>query len=867
MNISLAENTLPTSEKAVVGASPSESSTWRDYFSRGEWLIYATIVLAGLLLRWIGLGDRPYHHDESLHGMYGRYFYDFPDQNYYRYDPMLHGPFLYNLLRIVYSSFGYSDFGARVPIAILGSLFILLPFLFRQYMSRRSLLVLTGAIALSPTLIYWSRFLREDFGVLSTLFLIYFGATVAAPRLKSLCVLVGLFLMFSMKANFYVFLALIAGFFVYEALFNFFREGELASRIRSSYRSFRAGKDQGPIAWPPLSIGETFFLSALGVAVVVLGLSTLRFLDRSTALWSVLAVAAVPVAYHLGKFFVERFVLEIRDRPRWPFILTACFIAINIGALWLSYDSASGAASVSAPGYYITAYVIVVLLLAFYFLWEYLKYLAPLLPAGTLRGMVLHLVQEWRYVSVALVIGAFASIYLYSAGFRHDVFQLVQNQNAGTCPYLPAGGGEDLWSTIVCATLGYKPPSILYGFYYWMHHHSIERIQGPFLHHFYVLSWYETIFIVAYLAHLWSFYRTASRGVQIGGVLIVALTFLSIFFAFTHNFGDSSAKGIWAFFKLKDHLDAAALPLLLLHPVLLTTEHLRKGERGLAFLGYFFTANFFTYSYLGEKVPWLSMYILVPGLVYLVLYFENYLRQHPLRSPTVDWATILERTGFVLILLGIIFILQEPTPALSRTQPTSPEQAYNLTFIGFGIGLYLLSLVSSYTAWLGRVRIAALLLTVAILWNLRAALLTNFVYAGEAREYISQVHTTPEFRDLMWQLRAENASQIRGYKPTILISGDAVWPSTWYLRDIPEYKFSAPANERSNFKYIIQDWKDPAENVPEGFIATRLNLRGWWVPDLKQITLKKFLNYALNKTPWNQPGYSYVTLLVNEKKG
>ena len=55
-----------------------EQSSWTSYFTNPQWALYGVLLAVGLLLRWVMLDARPYHHDESLHGMYGRYFFDFP---------------------------------------------------------------------------------------------------------------------------------------------------------------------------------------------------------------------------------------------------------------------------------------------------------------------------------------------------------------------------------------------------------------------------------------------------------------------------------------------------------------------------------------------------------------------------------------------------------------------------------------------------------------------------------------------------------------------------------------------------------------------------------------------------------------------
>jgi len=154
-------------DSAPAAAAAAEAKSWTGYFLAREWVAFGLFIAIGIILRWTMLDMRPYHHDESLHGMYGRYFYDFPNSNYYKYDPMLHGPMLYNCMRFIYAMFGDSLWAARTPVCVMGTLFMFVPFLYRAHLKRSTVLILTAAVALSPTLIYWSRFLREDFWVVS----------------------------------------------------------------------------------------------------------------------------------------------------------------------------------------------------------------------------------------------------------------------------------------------------------------------------------------------------------------------------------------------------------------------------------------------------------------------------------------------------------------------------------------------------------------------------------------------------------------------------------------------------------------------------------------------------------------------------
>lgn len=114
------------------------------------------------------LGDKPYHHDESL---YAKYSYDYASQNFYRFDPILHGPMLFAVQALCFKVFGDTDFTGRLTSAISGILLIYLCgfLLFLIFKNLNPVLSLLTLMALSPTLSYFSRFLGMDM-LLSLLF-------------------------------------------------------------------------------------------------------------------------------------------------------------------------------------------------------------------------------------------------------------------------------------------------------------------------------------------------------------------------------------------------------------------------------------------------------------------------------------------------------------------------------------------------------------------------------------------------------------------------------------------------------------------------------------------------------------------------
>lgn len=634
-------------------------------FTPPQWAIFLGIVVIGSLFRWVALDMRPLHHDESLHAMFGKYYYDFPDHNYYKYDPMMHGPLLYNVLVAVYASLGVSTWSARFPPAVIGTLLMILPIFFRRYLKPTTILCLSGAIAISPTLIYWARFIREDsFVVLGFMACIY-GLFAAEQRHKALYVLLGVAIHYCSKENFLVHVAMLLGYFVFEALFT----QAVHQRLHSSLSPMFAWIGRSPIQ-----------------------------------------------------------------------LFTATAIAI------------------------------------------------------------------------------FFYVFFYSAGFRHS-----------------AGVLEGLYK----------------GVEYWWSHHDMERIVGPFLFHGYVLSWYESVFVLIAIAQGALVYLRAPRLIQVL-IVVTLLTGLGAVFAFEHD--KVPEYSVFKLFKLKNTFDIAALLIFVVHSVLLTVTHLLEKNYRLAFFGYWFTSNLFTYSYLGEKVPWLAMYPLLAGIVYLALYFQER-EDLLLRWKEVKIGDILYVIGTVLMVLGIIFFLEG-----------SPGR--NWIFVVLGAILSVIAVLDTTFGLFRPVNLVTTVIVFTCAYNLRASLQTNFIYPGKATEFLSQVHTTDELIALASEVRSTVELQRLGYRPHVFVDGDPVWPLTWYFKDLPEYNYTAGVQERNKFKYQFLTYEE-GKSPPAGYRTRRVELRGWWVPEYKEMKWKNFLLYALNHTPWNPTGFSYATFneLIGEEPG
>jgi predicted membrane-bound mannosyltransferase len=132
-------------------------SRWRQL--DGVLLIVVVLVLVALVLHVVDLGVRAMHHDESLHATFSWYL---TDGRGYRHDPLMHGPFQFHVIAVFFAIFGDSETIARLPAALLGTALVATPLLLRRWLGGVGVVATSLFLMVSPSLLYFSRFARND---------------------------------------------------------------------------------------------------------------------------------------------------------------------------------------------------------------------------------------------------------------------------------------------------------------------------------------------------------------------------------------------------------------------------------------------------------------------------------------------------------------------------------------------------------------------------------------------------------------------------------------------------------------------------------------------------------------------------------
>ena len=166
-------NTPRDPAQSQAGSSPMNlmSRLWAD--RTFGWLEagFLLIVVVALVMRLWELGGRTVHYDEAIHlhfawrlsesdGAFLGWPWIFGSN--YIHSPWMHGPFQIEFTAVMFKLFGDTDVTARLGYVLFGTALVAVPYFFRDYLGRTGSFLAAMMLALSPTLLYFSRFGRND---------------------------------------------------------------------------------------------------------------------------------------------------------------------------------------------------------------------------------------------------------------------------------------------------------------------------------------------------------------------------------------------------------------------------------------------------------------------------------------------------------------------------------------------------------------------------------------------------------------------------------------------------------------------------------------------------------------------------------
>ena len=125
---------------------------------RLEWGFVLIAAVAAALRLW-ELDGRVMHYDEAIHLHYA---WKLARGVEFLHSPWMHGPLQIEMVAVFLRIFGDTDFVARLPYALFGVALVALPYFLRRQIGDSGAICAAVILTFSPSLLYFSRFGRND---------------------------------------------------------------------------------------------------------------------------------------------------------------------------------------------------------------------------------------------------------------------------------------------------------------------------------------------------------------------------------------------------------------------------------------------------------------------------------------------------------------------------------------------------------------------------------------------------------------------------------------------------------------------------------------------------------------------------------
>jgi predicted membrane-bound mannosyltransferase/DNA-binding beta-propeller fold protein YncE len=723
-------------------------TTWLDQPVFSIWpqftvyhLIVSLILLTTAVSRFTILGARVMSHDEVNHVVPAYTFYQ---GGGYRYDPVTHGPLQFHLITLSYTLFGANDFSARVPNAVFGiGVVIFALFAFKKYLGRVGSLVAGFLFTISPFISYYSRYTRNE------IYIVFWGMALLWGVLRYLelgqkrtllFLTVITALHFTDKATSYIFTAELLIFLAVIFAVRVMSKPWQSQKVRTGFFI---------VIGITLAVGLALF--AVGYNALTHGTSTvpegsvgvsLGGLDLTTRLiiggLGLLLVAGLLVA---GWLLIKGIGWSgIRDERTFDLLILQITIVLPLLAA-LPMDILG-----FNPLDYSTNGIITSLL-----------FIMPLAAIAIAVGV------WWNWKVWALNLSLFWGIFTI---FYTSLFTQGLGLHMG-----------------LMGALGY-----------WLAQQGVVRGTQPL--YYYALIQIPTYeFLPAFgtvLAAIFAFRRSASspkpeQSPDHENVLEISIDEnLDTNATFETSGNDEFAD---------DHQDS-------LPDIVNEKPHLRivdnEGECRhtpvLVLLLYWSVMSLITFSFAGERMPWLASHIAMP-----LILTSGWSLGRLIES--FDWSDFKQQRGWIVVLTGLLFLLSTlrtfghifgSMPPFQGKELENLEATNNfllafITMAATGTALFIL-----LRKWQVR-QIAKLIIILfsAILTfvTIRTTFRANFILYDTAKEFLVYAHAARDPKDVLEQVEEISFRLTGGKDIVVAYDNDMLYPYWWYFRDYPNKRW------------------------------------------------------------------------------
>ena len=257
----------------------------------------------------------------------------------------------------------------------------------------------------------------------------------------------------------------------------------------------------------------------------------------------------------------------------------------------------------------------------------------------------------------------------------------------------------------------------------------------------------------------------------------------------------------------------------------------------IGFLGYMTITSLLGYSFAGEKMPWLTVHIVLPMILFGGWGVGQFLERF-------DWRILKKPRSWLILLLTLLLLLALFSAVGALLGDSAPFQGSQLDqlratigFIAalafaFGAAIAIRQLTEGVSLRMVGNIASVFLLAMLFILTIRAGFRAAFVNYDDATEYLVYAHSATGVKTAMDQIEDLSIRTTDSLDIQVAFDDDVSWPLNWYLRDYPnQYFYGAdPTRELLNYPLVLvgdNNWHLVEPLLADNFYEFEY-IRMWW---------------------------------------
>jgi predicted membrane-bound mannosyltransferase/DNA-binding beta-propeller fold protein YncE len=253
--------------------------------------------------------------------------------------------------------------------------------------------------------------------------------------------------------------------------------------------------------------------------------------------------------------------------------------------------------------------------------------------------------------------------------------------------------------------------------------------------------------------------------------------------------------------------------------------------------GYWAITSFVGYSFAGERMPWLTVHIVLPLILLAGWAIGRFLE-------SVNWSRMRNSQGWLLALLVLVLVISAARALGYLLGPEAPFQGSTLNELrstnGFlaaaGVAVGALAAIVYLMREGSKVNLrhmaGVIVLVVLGLLTLRTAFRASYLNFDNATEFMVYAHSATGVKDVLNQIEDLSRRTTDGLSIRVAFDDDVSWPINWYLRNYDQALYYGPSPSRDLLNYPVVIAGDNNWAKVDPLMEDRYNsfeyIRMWW---------------------------------------